>query len=294
MTVIFRGRRACECLAEWLPVFEKELLRRGVIKRNIDIAQLIGGASQSAGTHSKGGAFDIWQRDLTTIKVARQMGADATWKRTPAQGFSYHTHGVLRGCPHNTPARYQIGAVDAGYNGLGRGGRGGRDDGPRPLSGRSWREGIAWAKAQGNDEPDDPMEEIMGWYKDKAEFEAAIAKAVWDYKIPSSVPGPNEGKEFEAESHLRATNQKVYEIVDKLDAGGDADPKAPDPAPEPETPAATYTVVPGDTLGKIATKHNIKLADLVAWNDIDDPNVIEVGQNIRLAPPEDGGSAPKG
>lgn len=155
--VMFRGRRACPCLVEWLPVFEAELLRRGVIKRNIDIAQLIGGAAASAGTHSRGGAFDIWQRDLTTIKVARQMGADATWKRTPAQGFSYHAHGVLRGCPHNAPARYQIGAVDAGYNGLGRGGRGGKDDGPRPLSGRTWKEGIAWAKAQGKPAPKPPV-----------------------------------------------------------------------------------------------------------------------------------------
>ena len=31
-TVWFRGRPACPCLAEWLPVFEAELIRRGVIK----------------------------------------------------------------------------------------------------------------------------------------------------------------------------------------------------------------------------------------------------------------------
>lgn len=147
----YRGLPACECLAAWLPAYERELQRRGVLIGPLRIYQLIGGAEASAGTHSQGGAFDI--SDLTSpldVWVARQMGADATWARTPAQGFTAHLHGVLTGCPHNSPARYQIDAVRAGYNGLGRGGFGGRDDGPRPLSGRTWREGIQWAKEQEN------------------------------------------------------------------------------------------------------------------------------------------------
>lgn len=143
----FRGKPACACLAAWLPAYEAELLRRGVIVRSIDVYQLIGGATASAGTHSQGGAFDLGQTSDEAIWVARQMGA-ATWKRTPAQGFILHSHGVLRGCPHNTPARYQIDALDAGFNGLGRGGRGGRDDGPRPVPQRTWQQGIAWAVAQ--------------------------------------------------------------------------------------------------------------------------------------------------
>lgn len=146
-TVWFRGKPACPCLAEWLPVFEGELLRRGVVRESIDIAQLIGGAAASGGTHANGGAFDIWQHDETTVWVARQMGA-ATWARTAAQGFDPHAHGVLRGCPHNGPAAYQIAALDSGYNGLGSGGRGAPDDGPRPVPTRTWRDGIAWAQAQ--------------------------------------------------------------------------------------------------------------------------------------------------
>lgn len=143
----FRGKPACICLATWLPAYEAELLRRGVIARALDIYQLNGSAPASAGTH-KGGAFDLGQTSDEAIYVARQMGADATWRRTPAQGFILHSHGVLRGCPHNGTARYQIDAVDAGYNGLGKGGRGAKDDGPRPLSGRTWQRGIAWAVEQ--------------------------------------------------------------------------------------------------------------------------------------------------
>lgn len=142
----FRGKPACSCLITWLPVFEAELLRRGVIKRSIDVAQLIGGAKASGGTHSTGGAFDVWQRDAVTIKVAREMGA-ATWARTRAQGFDPHAHGVLNGCPHNKPARYQIAALLLGRNGLGWKGLKGRDDGPAPRKLRTWQQGIAWAKA---------------------------------------------------------------------------------------------------------------------------------------------------
>lgn len=147
----FRGFNACSCLTSWLPVYERMLQHRGVLRdgEELRIYQLIGGAEASGGTHATGGAFDI--TDLIgnlDVSIARQMGADATWARTKAQGFTPHLHGVLTGCPHNGPARYQIDAVRAGFNGLGRGGRGAADDGPRPLSGRDWRAGIAWANKQ--------------------------------------------------------------------------------------------------------------------------------------------------
>lgn len=150
--VQFRGKPACPCLAEWLPIYEAELQARGVLDGPLHIYQLIGGAAASGGTHASGGAFDIL--DLpgdVDLRVARQMGADATWSRPlgwDGRGGMAHIHGVLKGCPHNGPAVYQIGAVVAGYNGLGHLGRGASDTGPRPLSGRTWREGIDWAHAQ--------------------------------------------------------------------------------------------------------------------------------------------------
>lgn len=156
----FRGKPACSCLLKWLPVYEAELKRRGVIKYNLDVYQLIGGASASAGTHSGGGAFDLGQTQPVAIAVARAMGADATWVRRKSQGFDDdHLHGVLRGCPHNGPARYQIAAVDAGFNGLGAGGRGGRDDGPARYR-RTWKQGIAWAKTQ---QPKPKTTRIASW-----------------------------------------------------------------------------------------------------------------------------------
>lgn len=32
MSVMFRGKPACECLAEWLPAYEAELIARGALK----------------------------------------------------------------------------------------------------------------------------------------------------------------------------------------------------------------------------------------------------------------------
>jgi endonuclease/exonuclease/phosphatase family metal-dependent hydrolase len=148
MTLYFRGKPTCECLYESLPLVEKVMLKKGLIKYNLDVYQIIGGAVSSAGTHSTGGAVDTAQAFDAQLRVWRDAGYDAGWRRTTQQGFDiWHCHAVARGCPHNSPARYQISAVDDGYNGLGYNGHGGLDDGPRPLSHRTWQEGITWMKA---------------------------------------------------------------------------------------------------------------------------------------------------
>jgi len=152
----FRGKPACACLIKWLPEFEKELLRRGLIKKSIDIYQLIGGAPKSGGTHLNGGCFDIAQRSDAVIAVAQEMGAVLFNRKYnwDGKGGMAHGHGVLIGCPHNYNAAYQITARQKGYNGLGSGGRGGRWDGPKaPSEWRDWEEGIDWARAQRRSRP---------------------------------------------------------------------------------------------------------------------------------------------
>ncbi|NDF65135.1 MAG: LysM peptidoglycan-binding domain-containing protein, partial [Betaproteobacteria bacterium] len=46
-----------------------------------------------------------------------------------------------------------------------------------------------------------------------------------------------------------------------------------------------YTVRPGDTLIKIGLDQGQNWRDLVRWNNLDNPNVIEKGQVLRVAPP---------
>ena len=46
-----------------------------------------------------------------------------------------------------------------------------------------------------------------------------------------------------------------------------------------------YAVRPGDTLIRIALDHGVSWRDLARWNGLDNPNLIEVGQVLRVAAP---------
>jgi lipoprotein NlpD len=46
-----------------------------------------------------------------------------------------------------------------------------------------------------------------------------------------------------------------------------------------------YTVRPGDTLARIALDHGQNWREVARWNAIENPNVIEIGQVLRVLPP---------
>lgn len=46
-----------------------------------------------------------------------------------------------------------------------------------------------------------------------------------------------------------------------------------------------YTVKPGDTLIRIGLETGQNWKDLVKWNNLENPNVVEVGQVLRVVPP---------
>lgn len=52
--------------------------------------------------------------------------------------------------------------------------------------------------------------------------------------------------------------------------------------PRLATETTTYTVKPGDTLGRIARSFSLTAADLAAMNGLPDPNLIKVGQVLRV------------
>ncbi len=52
--------------------------------------------------------------------------------------------------------------------------------------------------------------------------------------------------------------------------------------PLPSTGGATYTVKAGDTLSQIALRHNVNLAQLIALNNIKNPNLISIGQILQI------------
>jgi len=56
--------------------------------------------------------------------------------------------------------------------------------------------------------------------------------------------------------------------------------------PEADWRPETYLVKRGDTLYTIALDHGLDYKDLASWNQLEDPNLIKVGQQLRLrAPP---------
>ncbi len=59
----------------------------------------------------------------------------------------------------------------------------------------------------------------------------------------------------------------------------------PVPAPDATPRAGYYTVKPGDTLIRIGLDNGQNWKDLVKWNGLENPNIIEVGQILRVVPP---------
>lgn len=62
------------------------------------------------------------------------------------------------------------------------------------------------------------------------------------------------------------------------------------PGREPEPVPPSYVVKRGDTLYQIALDHGLDYRELAAWNNIENVNVIHVGQALLLGPPAGSGA----
>jgi hypothetical protein len=213
--IVIGGRAfvGCDCLRAWLPVVEHLGLALGLIRESLDCIQLTGAATKSAGVHAAGGAADLVQRSDPWIALYRNAGA-AAWRRDadPDDGNVWpadeeHTHLVLIGCPHNGPARYQVEAYRAGYDGLGYLGRAHRDPHPKPATIRTWSQGIAWAQSE--------LERLEDMAAPSAQ---EIARTVWGADI---IPAPQDANSAAAKanptwgpgSYLRETFRLVERVA---------------------------------------------------------------------------------
>ncbi|MFZ6709068.1 peptidoglycan DD-metalloendopeptidase family protein [Undibacterium sp. TC9W] len=93
---------------------------------------------------------------------------------------------------------------------------------------------------------------------------------------------------------VTACTTNVQNKAPVVERGFDPRPVDPPPVVElikpvvkvPDNTRGTYVVKRGDGLYRIALDHGQSYSDLVAWNDLKNPNDIKVGQVLRVAPPD--------
>jgi lipoprotein NlpD len=54
----------------------------------------------------------------------------------------------------------------------------------------------------------------------------------------------------------------------------------------PAAPSGAYIVKRGDTMYSIALEHGVDYRDLARWNSLEDASKIQLGQSLRVSPPE--------
>lgn len=240
----------------------------------------IGGTSTPS-NHSRGKAFDAnaprnpqsysFQSDMPPAMVADFEACGFYWGGRYEGGTKFDTMHFEYGYSPDDVARHtalaqQLLGADPGHDPTGE------DD--MPYSEQQVKQlvhdGVEWALE--DTASVDPLI-IKAAIREQlapvvAKLDALLAKVapsvddIWAKGIASEVmPGLVEP----AWRTVQAINTKVY--------GGTS---APPPADQ------TYTVAPGDTLGAIAKKFGVAVADLVAWNGLANPDAIEVGQVLKV------------
>jgi lipoprotein NlpD len=83
-----------------------------------------------------------------------------------------------------------------------------------------------------------------------------------------------------------ATRLDNAPVVDRSgDLGTQSAQAAAAPVPLGPPPPGYYRVKPGDTLYRIALENGQNYRDIATWNNLSNPNQIEVDQLLRVAPP---------
>ena len=106
----------------------------------------------SAGVHDKPAcAVDlrIWGLSKKEINALVLLGRECGWAATFYRPWldNEHIHAATD-IGIDTPALYQVKAVKAGYDGLGKGGKAGKDPHEKPSKWRTAQEGTQWAREQ--------------------------------------------------------------------------------------------------------------------------------------------------
>ncbi|HYF16248.1 MAG TPA: LysM peptidoglycan-binding domain-containing protein, partial [Ramlibacter sp.] len=101
---------------------------------------------------------------------------------------------------------------------------------------------------------------------------------------PSRAPAPVVDRSIGARTPPPAPTAPVV-VATPVPSAAVPEPARPLPGAENAGRTGYYTVQRGDTLIRIALDNGQNWRDLVRWNNIENPNLIEVGQVLRVTPP---------
>lgn len=120
---------------------------------------------------------------------------------------------------------------------------------------------LLWVAEYGVSQP----KQVNGWSK----------WTFWQYSETGSVSGISNNVD------LDYFNGSLDELMALTESSGEQT-AAITPAPVVADSATTYTVQEGDTLGSIAARYGVSLDALAQANNIENPNLIEVGQQLTI------------
>jgi hypothetical protein len=195
----------CVDVVAFLQLAEQLGLAMGLIQHELDVVQLVGNASDSAGVHLEGSAFDVKQRSPAWIKLYRMMGA-AVWPREGEKwAGNEHAHGIIP-CRHNRLTAYQWTAYVRGYNGLGQG---------RPGTAYALQWGYGAADPCWRPDPIPTLAQGRTWALSEIErltmpTPQEIASATWRADIITAPPGTDpKNPTWAPGSYLRETFRRA-------------------------------------------------------------------------------------
>jgi lipoprotein NlpD len=84
----------------------------------------------------------------------------------------------------------------------------------------------------------------------------------------------------------RTSGSSVTAVATPVAPATDTAPAKPPPGAENAGKPGYYTVKPGDTLIRIGLDNGQNFRDIARWNNVENLNLIEVGQVLRVVPPQ--------
>ena len=117
---------------------------------------------------------------------------------------------------------------------------------------------------------------------------ALLVFLLWYFLLrPRDVEVATFGAPSTATAEVEDDLQKALEKVGVTPTAEPTPTSTPRPRATPTPTPVVYTVQPGDVLSAIADRFGVLVEDIVEANDIADPDILSVGQELKIPLPDE-------